>query len=374
VGALTTERAFGSTALCYATVLPSVTRELSRWRARAEVIPIPSLRRRALAALRKRGNMQGAALLAVLAPRAARANAVRALVAFQAAYNYLDALAEQPSDDATSNARRLHEALLVALDPAATHRDYDASHPRDEDGGYLLGMVETTRACLRALPSYALVAPAARRAAARIVDFQSLNLGVHQGDHEGLRRWGLEHTPANSGLRWWETAAAAGSSLGVHVLIALAAERELDQDDVVGVEGAYFPWIGALHSLLDSTVDVAEDRRDGQRNLLGYYASTPLAAARLGSIAARAGHEARALARPHQGPRGRRHEMIVTAMASYYLSAPQASTPQARAIAASVTGAAGPLSRPALALFKAARLPSRAAHASMRGADVARAA
>ena len=40
--------------------------------------------------------------------------------------------------------------------------------------------------------------------------------------------------------------------------------------DVEAIEGAYFPWICALHSLLDRLVDVAEDERAGQRNLLSY--------------------------------------------------------------------------------------------------------
>ncbi len=365
---LALERAFGSSALSYgSTVLPSVTRELSRWRERAEAIPDAALRRLALSALAKRGNMEGAALFAVLAPRAQRARAVRALVAFQSAYNYTDTLAEQPSADPVGNGRRLHGALLDALDPSADCGDHYARYPQREDGGYLQDMLATTRASLGALPSYALVAPGARVAAARIVSYQSLNLDERQRSHvalahgedpegwDGLARWARPLTPADGGLRWWETAAAAGSSLGVHVLIGLAGEPRLDPRELAAVENAYHPWIGALHSLLDSIVDVAEDERHGQRNLLGYYASPAEAAARLGAITRRARAEARALARGH------RHEMILTAMIGYYLSAPEASTPEARALARSVTDAAGPLARPVLPLFKAARLASRLA-------------
>jgi len=355
------------------TIFPSAARELGRWRAKASSIPNAVLRRLALDALRKPGNMLGAALFAVLAPRNERARAVRALVALQGGYNYLDVLAEQPSPDPVGNGRQLHRALLAALAsspegegdpyglPAHAHApgatgeagdaygDYYAHHPHRQDGGYLLEMVETTRTCLRALPSYALVAPAARAAASRIVHFQSFNLGVHQGGHDGLQSWAREQTPANSELRWWETAAAGGSSLAIHALIALAAQPELDPAEVTTIERAYFPWIGALHTLLDSMVDVAEDRRDGQRNLLSYYASPAVAAARMGWIAVRAQAHVRTLAHADA------HEMILATMASYYLSAPQVSTPQARAIGHSVTDAAGPMIQPAFALFKAAR-------------------
>ena len=354
MGTLSMERAFGSSAMSYGTsVFPSVTRELSRWRARAETIPDASLRGLAHDALAKRGNMQGAALFAVLAPRGARARVARALVAFQAAYNYLDTLAEQRSDDPVGNGRQLHLALLDALDPRAARGDYYALHPQREDGGYLLDMLDTARACLSALPSYALVAPSAQAAAGRIVDFQSLNHGERRGSHEGLERWARARTPADSDLRWWETAAAAGSSLGVHVLIGLAAQPELDSRQLGAIDRAYFPSIGALHSLLDSLVDVAEDERDGQRNLLSYCASPADAAARMGSIAARARAEARALGGGH------RHEMILTAMTAHYLSTPEASAPEVSAIAARVIDAAGPLTRPARSLFSAARLGAR---------------
>lgn len=363
---LATQRALGSSALSYgATMLPAVSLELSRWRARAQAIPSSPLRTLALAALRKRGNMKGAALFAVLAPRAARNSAVRALVAFQAAYNYLDALAEQPSANPVDNGARLHGALVEVLDAqAVTHGDYYAHNPERADGGYLREMVDTARACLCALPSYPVVAPQARAAAARIVAFQSLNLGERQGGPEALERWGRAHTPPGSDLSWWETSAAAGSSLGVHALIALAAQPRLDRAGLDAVDRAYFPWIGALHSLLDSLVDVAEDRREGQRNLLGYYASSAQAAAAMGAIARRARAQAAVLAR------GQVHETIITAMVAYYLSAPEAAQAEVRPIAASIAESAGPLVGPTLAVFKAARgacRPGRSGVALARG-------
>jgi len=297
--------------------------------------------------------MQGAALFAVLAPRARRAQTVRALVAFQAAYNYLDTLAEQSSADPVENARRLHRALPAALDPSAKHEDYYAYHPQREDGGYLLAMVEACRASVGALPSFPLVARSTQAAAARIVEFQSLSSGAPQGGHDGLERWAREQTPRESGLRWWESAAAGGSSLGVHALIGASAQPTLDSREVAAIDDTYFPWIGALHSLLDSVIDVAEDERDGQHNLLSHYASPADAAARLSFLAGRARSAARTLAR------SRRHEAIFIAMVCHYLSVPAASTQGTRAVTSGVTDAAGALVKPTLALFRAWRLASR---------------
>lgn len=346
-------RTFASTVLRYClTIFPTVTRELAHWRGRADRIQDPALRRLALQALAKRGNMEGAALFAALAPSMYRKEAVRALVAFQVAYNYFDLLAEQPSDDPQATGRELHDGLTIALDPLAASGNLYAVDRQRGDREYVAELIGTARSCLASLPSYALVGDAALVAAARIVEFQSLNLGEQQGDHDGLERWARGQLPADSGLRWWESAAAGGSSLGVHVLIGLAAQPRLDREQIAAVEAAYHPWIGALHSLLDSLVDIEEDRREGQRNLLSYYASSDQASARLAHVVRRAREQARSLAD------ARRHEVILVAMASYYLSAPSAWAGEARPIARAAAGAAGPLTKSALGLFTAARIAS----------------
>jgi tetraprenyl-beta-curcumene synthase len=353
---LTAELALGSTVARYLTsVLPLVRRELRRWREQASEIPDPVLRSQAIESLSKRGNMEGAALFAVLAPRSHRRATVRALVAFQTAYNYLDTLGEQPSADPVANGRTLHRALLVALDPTATHPDYYALHPQREDGGFLVAVVDRCRAAFATLPAHAAVAAAASAAAARIVAFQSLNLTERQGGYEALEQWARRETPDCSGLHWWQAAGAGGSSLAVHALIATAADADVQHREVEAIEAAYFPWICALHSLLDSLVDVDEDERAGQRNLLSYHASPEQAAFAMKLLAQRASEAASSL------PDDLRHRVILTAMAGYYLSSPAASTPDARAIAGNVADAIGPLLAPALVLFKVRRAVARIA-------------
>jgi tetraprenyl-beta-curcumene synthase len=342
------------------TVLPGVTRELARWRAGAGRIPDPQLRPLALQAISKRGNMEGAALFAVLAPRARRRETVRALVAFQTAYNYLDILAEQPNADATRNARQLHEALLIALDPAAPHPDYYAHHTHSQDGGYLNELVDACRSAFHELPSHDAVASAAWAAVARIVAFQSLNLTREQGGHDELERWARSQTPDASGLHWFQTAAAGGSSLAIHALIATAAIPDVTPVQVAGLQDAYFPWICALHSLLDSLIDVQEDELAGQRNLLSYHGSPRQAAFAMKMLAKRASGAAGRL------PDAPRHQVILAAMTAYYLSSPEAATPDARTSAAAVADALGPLLPAALVLFKARRAVARLVHRGYR--------
>jgi hypothetical protein len=108
--------ALGATAWRYlASVLGSVGREHAHWRARVREIPDLALAANARASLSKRGNMEGAALFAVLVPASRRRETLRALVAFQTAYNYLDTLCEQPSADPVANGRQLHRGRSRTL-------------------------------------------------------------------------------------------------------------------------------------------------------------------------------------------------------------------------------------------------------------------
>jgi tetraprenyl-beta-curcumene synthase len=331
-------------------VLPCVRSELHRWRARAAQIPDPVLREHAEASLRKEGNIEGAALFATLSPAMHRNCTVRALVAFQSAYSYLDTLSEQPSADPVNNADQMHQALLVALHPTVEHTDYHRHNPQRSDGGYLTAMIDSCRRALSALPSWDMVAPTARSAAARIVDFQALNLSPPHRDRDPLEDWAIEMTPAASRLAWWETAAAGGSSLAVHALIAAAADPRLHAEDVIEIDRAYFPSIGALHSLLDSLVDQREDLEQAQRSLLGYYPTPTTAAIGLSSLALNASKSIESL------PNRRAHQVILAAMCSYYLSAPQCNTAEAHTITRSLTRTLGLPVHVAITLFRVRRM------------------
>jgi tetraprenyl-beta-curcumene synthase len=333
-------------------VFPTVARELAHWHTRAQHIPSPALRSLALEALAKRGNMEGAALFAAFTPRRHRREVVRALVAFQAAYNYLDNLAEQPNPDPARAARQLHLALLEAVGQPSAEGDYYVFYRHGNDGGYLAAMVERCREALATLPSLAVVEPFAQAAARRIVEFQSRNLSRCQGGQDALEGWARAQLPDGE-LDWWEVAAASGSSLAVYALIAAAAQANLEAAHAVAIEAAYFPSIGALHSLLDSLVDIAEDQRSGQRNLLEYYDSPAHATAGLISLAQRARATTARL------PNSAQHTAVLTAMMSYYLSAPTARSRDADVIARRLIRPAGDLARVVLALFRAARFASR---------------
>lgn len=343
-------------------IFPRICVERRRWQEHATRIPDPLLRELALASLRlERGNLEGAAAFAILVPRDRRAAVVRALVAFQAAYDYIDTLAEQSTDDPAENGRHLHQALRVALDPDTEHADYYAHHDRRHrhDGGYLKAIVDTCRAQLAILPSRAAVTAACERAADRMIDYQCLNHDPR--DRGTLAAWAQALTPAGSGLRWWETAAGAASSLGVFALIAAAAHPSVAADEVAAIDAAYFPWIGALHVLLDSLVDQPDDAYAGTHSLVDHYDDPGQTAERLAYIAVQALRAAATL------PNGRNHLLLLAAMTTFYFSAPAAALPHAEPASRRVLTVTRAITTPAMAVHRARRFGKTQARLRRRG-------
>lgn len=335
-------------------IYPRIWREADRWHRRAQDIPDSTLRSLAGEAQQiKRGNIEGSGAFAILAPAEHRRVVVQAQVAFQSVYDYVDTLSEQPNTNPLENGRSLHQALLVCLDPEAGHENYYRHQPSHADNGYLEEMVDTCRDALGALPSREPVSAPAQRITERIVAYQTLNLSDPNGGHRHLQQWAIQATPEGTDLRWWETAASAGSSLGLFALIAAAARPGLSPNEAQQIESAYWPWIGSLHSLLDSLVDGPEDAAVGQRNLLDYYTSPQEAADRLELLAQRALAASRTL------PDAREHALILAGMASFYLTAPEADSPTARLASRRILEALSTAARPSMIVFALRRAAAR---------------
>jgi tetraprenyl-beta-curcumene synthase len=333
------------------TVYPHVSAHLRRARARARSIPYPTLRELVLASLDKRSNIEGAAAFAVLAPRATRRSALRALLAFQTIYNYADVLAEQPDEQSRADARRAHLPLAYALGAGPPIASLYAGGPWMRDTGYLAEQITRCRQAIAELPSGETVRESALRSAADIAEFQAHSRPA--ATPAELEHWARSHPPRAPSMSWWETSAACGSSLAVHALIAAAASPGLQQPDVQRLVEVYGGPVGALHSMLDSLIDQDEDAILGQPSLIGLYPSALAATRAMGAMANTARCAARAL------PQGCRHAVLLGAMAALYLSDPQARSARAAPLAAAVRAGIGRLATPAMVVFAVRRLAAR---------------
>ncbi len=203
---------------------------------------------------------------------------------------------------------------------------------------------------LGALPAYGLVQAAVLEQARRIRFYQShINLAKER-DHAALVRWAELEAPCAK-LRWWELAAATGSSVAAFALLAAAADSDLTKAQARAIESLYWPWMGALHTLLDSLIDRAEDAATGQHNLLDHYSSGREMADRMELLAVEAARRAKAV--------GVEHRLILAGMTSLYLSDPNAWSPYARETTERVLAALGGLGKPAMLVLRARRFVHR---------------
>jgi tetraprenyl-beta-curcumene synthase len=265
-------------------------------------------------------------------------------VDFQIAYDYLDAINEQPETASLRNGMQLHRALRDAVSTDPPRDRYYLHHPQHDDGGYLAELVAACHAIVRELPSARAIEPVLVRAVERCGEAQSRNHAVLVEGDEQLIGW-VRSQPDGGRYLWWELAAAGISCLVIHALFAAAASAAT-LEEAWRVDAAYFPPVCAISALLDSLIDWPHDGDGTNHSFVGHYGSRSLAARRLAAIAG----EARALS-------GRltnhaRHAVILAGIASFYLSAPEARSELARPAAERTLECLGATTKPMLAVMR----------------------
>lgn len=334
----------------WTTVHRRVRAELRHWEHQATAITDPTWRAIALGKLESEHfNAQVAATLATLAPHHLRPTVVRAIVAAEVLYDYLDGASEEAAPHGGAN---VYDAFATALG----HERFDtARYYADlatDDGGYMQRLALTWHNALDQLPAAAHVRAAAWRAADRCATAQTLTHRLSADGIESLRQWSESHAPRHH-LAWWEYAAGgAASILCVHALIAAAANAETTGADADAIDDAYL-LACALSTLLDSLVDREQDAAEGAHSFIAYYADERQQADGISTVARRA---TAAAARLRDAPH---HVMTVVGVAGYYLSADGATTPAARPTSIAVRSQLGPVANPILSIFAAWRAAKR---------------
>jgi tetraprenyl-beta-curcumene synthase len=330
--------------------LPAVSDEVHVWRAIARVMPDAQIRDRGLSALaRKRGHTDGAALFGIF-PRTRNASLLRLLVAYEIMWDFLDSVNESALEAGQVNGRQLHLALVEALDPKRSLSDYYRFHPWSGDGGYLHALVDVSRRESARLPSFERIRSVVVREAIRA---QVLAIN-HDPDptrrDEMLQAWTECEFPEGHEATWFELTGAASASLTIHALLALSAEPRCAEANFERTQRAYFPWISAATTMLDSYVDQAEDTASGDHSYVGHYEGPQVAARRIRKLIKRCLEEVDGL------PNAERHKLIVACMAAMYLSKDSAWTDSSREVTRSFLRAGGSLTRFLLPILRLWRI------------------
>jgi tetraprenyl-beta-curcumene synthase len=268
------------------------------------------------------------------------------LVTYQIMWDFLDCVSERDTDAGQKNGLQLHLALVEALDPGRPISDYYLYHSSRKDGGYLHSLVQACRQSVRELPAIAEIRPLLLREAGR-ANVQAINHDTDPARREAaLRNWVRREFPYDQEIEWFEFAAAAGAGLAIYALFVLASGPIHTSEEVERVYQAYFPWVGALATMLDSYVDEIEDSVDESHRYVAYYLTPELATERIGELARRCLKEVRGLESSEY------HTLIVACMIAMYLSKDSARSPATRARTRRLVDAGGSLARTLLPILR----------------------
>jgi tetraprenyl-beta-curcumene synthase len=313
-------------------IVPMASSELKRLRQAAARIEDAAVRREALSSMRHKDfHVHGGCILATFLDDGAARAYVHLVACFETAVDYLDNLCDRLGAETEADFRALHEALTDAVTPGAPLRDY-FRHRGHHDSGYLAALVRESQAAFGALPAEPLAREAILDITRRYAELQSLK---HLAP--GLRESRCEHAFASVApdLRWWEGAAACGSTMPTFALAFAASTRECTPQRIASVHGAYFPYFSALHILLDYFIDQAEDRRHRELNFVASYPDQDQARAGIVRIARAAMSKVSAL------DDAERHIFTLRAMSGFYCTRPAALRAPLRATSEEVLRAVG---------------------------------
>jgi tetraprenyl-beta-curcumene synthase len=329
--------------------LRAASREIERWRRRALSIPDLTLRADALDVLaRKRTHLHGAALFWTL-PRRRNPDLLRLLVAYELIWDLLDNLSERAAAVGQTDGRTLHLAIAEAIDPSATISDYYQQHPWRYDGSYLRALVDTCQGCCRRLPGYPMIRELALSEADR-AQVLALNHYPDAAQRDtALKRWVSEQHPHERNPSWWELSGSASAPLTIHALLALAAEPGFSRETMIRTHAAYRCSVCAATTMLDSYVDQAEDRANGNHSYVAHYPDPVAAADGIRKLIHASLAQTRAL------PGGHRHAVIAAAMIALYLSKDDANAGALRIRTQSFIDTGGSLTRLMLPVLRAWR-------------------
>jgi tetraprenyl-beta-curcumene synthase len=336
-------------------VAPTVRGQLRRWETRAGEIPDPSLRDLALGKLaNERFNVEVAAMIATTAPRSSRARAIRAIVALQVMYDYLDALTEQPTAHPLRTGFQSTQAFIDAVQIVAPPtKDYYAHYPTTSgDAGYLVDLAHTVRTEIAQLPAVDAIAEVILSPTTRVAETQ---VRIHAISHTGrhpLERW-ADRQATDAGLGWREWLfGAMGSVVAAHALIALAADKHTTPGQARVLDAIYLQ-LCMLTTALDHLVDYERDSKTGQQSYLYLFNTREELAEQITLTVARVKTRASRI------PNGAHHLMILSGVVAYYTSQPGARTDYARPVTKHVQNQLRPLITPTLATLYAWRLAKR---------------
>jgi len=326
-------------ATVYWKILPSVHKELKKWRKRAENIPNAELRKQALASIEhKTFHCEGGGILALMAKENYE-EAIKFIVAYQTISDYLDNLCDRSTSLDPVDFACLHKAMENALSVGKPKQNYYQHREDQDDGGYLQELVETCQNVLSRLDHYESIREYLLELCCYYCDLQ-IHKHVKVDDRvPRLKTWFGKHKSDIPEMEWFEFSACSGSTLGIFCLVSFAMNDGFNHKHARSIREGYFPYVQGLHILLDYFIDQEEDLHGGDLNFCFYYKDEQALFERLRHFVVEADRHIEKL--PHK----RFHQLINRGLLGIYLSDEKVrSQKKVRKLSRAMIWNAGPIS------------------------------
>ncbi len=298
----------------YQDIMPVVHRELDYWQERAAEIPNEELRNQALASIDDKAfHCEGGSIMA-LAALQHKDTAIRFIVAYQTISDYLDNLCDRSTSLDPFDFAALHESMKDAITIDAKPQNYYRFRNDQDDGGYLVELMQTCQHALLVVVNYKMIVPYINTLCNHYCELQ-IHKHVNIEERENrLKKWFTDNKTMLPTMEWYEFSACAGSTLGIFSLVSYALRDDFKSIHAAQIYNGYFPYIQGLHILLDYFIDQEEDKEENDLNFCFYYENENELCSRLIYFLKQADNHTKEL------PNMKFHQLINRGLLGIYLS------------------------------------------------------
>ncbi|PYG89199.1 tetraprenyl-beta-curcumene synthase [Ruminiclostridium sufflavum DSM 19573] len=235
------------------TVCPLVTKRIYEYSRYTQQIRTRLIRSYAIEALDKNRFDLAVSSVFTLYPNVNISLAADIIFSFQAIVQYLDTICSHYSSSTESFLKLIFSSLKDATNIRSDDFiKYFTFFPSKDDDGYLSILVEKCRQKVLLLPAFSVVRDYIVAYLTLFIDLQVLKYSSDEADIEfNLLSWSNAHNQRYSEISSWEFCMSVDSPLMLQLLLALATNPDLTEQEVENISNAFFPWICGIQKILE---------------------------------------------------------------------------------------------------------------------------
>lgn len=251
--------------------IPKAHKQLAYWKQEGQKIQDEDIRNQATWTVNdKTFHAEGGSIIGLLAGDN-QDGYVQFMVGYQSICDYLDTLCDKNDSHNPDDFRAMHQALLDSLEKDGEMGDYYQFRPGFNDDGYLKKLVASCRKAIQSFPGFDVMQADMKEVSQYYIDFQVYKHVEEDKREPLLIQFYEENQALVPGMRWYEFACGAASTLALYTLAAYASSAPRTKEESKQIKDAYFPWVQGLHIMLDYFIDQEEDRLENEMNFAAYY-------------------------------------------------------------------------------------------------------